>query len=65
MISELRKAVEKAEQLSEEDQKIIADIILTEISWDQSFKKSSEKLSSLAGEALEEYKKGKTKSLDL
>lgn len=65
MISELKKAIEKAEKLSEDKQRIIADLIINEIGWDDSFKQSQDKLSILAEEALEEYKKGKTKPLDL
>ncbi|MBT1701265.1 hypothetical protein KK083_30515 [Fulvivirgaceae bacterium PWU4] len=65
MISELKKAIEKAEKLSEDKQRIIADLIINEIGWDDSLKQSSDKLSMLAEEALEEYKKGKTKPLDL
>lgn len=65
MISELKKAIEKAEKLSEDKQRIIADLIINEIGWDDSFKQSSDKLSMLAEEALEEYKKGKTKLLGL
>lgn len=65
MISELKKAIEKAEKLSEDKQRIIADLIINEIGWDDSFRQSQDKLSMLAEEALEEYKKGKTKPLDL
>lgn len=65
MISELRKAIEKAEKLTEAEQKRIADLIFDEINWDQTLQQSQRELSSLAGEALEEYKKGKTKPLNL
>ncbi len=65
MISELKKAIEKAERLSEQDQKMVAKIILDEISWEENFATSQSKLSFLAQEALDEYKKGDTKPLDL
>jgi hypothetical protein len=65
MISELKKAIEKADRLSEQDQKMIAKIILDEISWEEKFAGSQSKLSFLAKEALDEYKKGDTKPLDL
>ena len=65
MISELKKAIEKADRLSEQDQKMIAKIINDEISWEEKFAGSQSKLSFLAKEALDEYKKGDTKPLDL
>ncbi|HMI68026.1 MAG TPA: hypothetical protein VK517_18415 [Cyclobacteriaceae bacterium] len=65
MISELKKAIEKAERLSEKDQQMVAKIILDEISWGEKFADSQSKLSFLAQEALDEYKKGDTKPLDL
>jgi hypothetical protein len=65
MISELKKAVEKAEKLSEKEQKVIAQLIVDEINWDKSLTDSSSTLDSLSSEALEEYKKGKTKPLQL
>jgi hypothetical protein len=65
MITELRKAIEKAERLPEADQKIIAELILDEIHWNAALNDSQPELNSLAQEALEEYKKGKTKPLDL
>lgn len=65
MISELKKAVEKAEKLSEKEQKIIAQLIIDEINWDKSLTESSSTLDNLSSEALEEYKKGRTKPLQL
>ena len=55
MIDELKKAVEKVENLSKSEQQVMAQLILDEINWVQ--------LSILAQEALEEYKSGKTKPL--
>jgi hypothetical protein len=65
MISELRKALKKAEKLPKEKQKVIAEIILDEIQWDLSFQDSQQKLMVLAEEALVEYKTKKTKPLTL
>jgi hypothetical protein len=65
MISELKKAVEKAEKLSEKEQKVIAQLIVDEINWNKSLTDSSSTLDNLSSEALEEYKKGKTKPLQL
>jgi hypothetical protein len=64
MTDELKKAVQSAEKLPEEQQKIIAELILYEIEWDIAFQSSSEKLSTLAKEALGQYKTGKTKPMD-
>jgi hypothetical protein len=65
MINELKKAIEKVERLSEADQKLIAGLILDEVNWNYTFAQSEPKLINLAEEALQEYKKGKTKPLDL
>jgi hypothetical protein len=64
MIDELKKAWDKAKLLPESQQKALAELILNEIEWERSFQSSSEKLSSLAHEALSEYKNAKTKPLD-
>ena len=65
MISELKKAIEKAEKLSKKEQKVIAQLIVDEINWDKSLLDSSNTLDDLATEALEEDNKGKTKPLQL
>jgi hypothetical protein len=65
MVEELRKALDKAKQLPENQQRALAELILNEIEWESSFQSSPEKLSSLAKEALSEYKDGKTKPLDV
>jgi len=65
MINELKKAIEKAEKLSDKEQQVIAQLIVDEISWDQTLKDSEKQLSSLAKEALSEYKKGTTKPFEL
>lgn len=65
MVSELKKALKKAEKLPKEKQKAIAEIILDEIQWDLAFQNSQEKLAFLAEEALIEYKSKRTKPLKL
>ncbi len=65
MVSELKNAVKKAENLSNKDQKAVAKIILDELAWNQSFATSQNQLSKLAEEALVEYKKGTTKPFEL
>ena len=64
MTDELRRAMTKAEGLSSDRQKLIAELILDEINWDDAFQSSSEKLTALAKEALTDYKAGKTKPMD-
>lgn len=63
MVKELKEAIAKAEQLPESEQQALANLILSEIEWENSFANSQDKLSSLANEALSEYKKGKSKPL--
>lgn len=65
MVDELKHAMERAEKLSVQQQKAIAQMILDEISWDNTFIGSQDKLASLAEEALAEFKLGKTKPMDL
>lgn len=65
MVDELKKAVDKVEKLSETKQKEIARLIVNEIGWDQTLANSQDKLSSLAQEALDEYKSGETKPFSL
>ena len=38
MVTELKKAIEKAEKLSAKEQQAIAQLIVDEISWDQTLK---------------------------
>ena len=65
MISELRKALEGLEKLSENEQRRIADLILDEMKWDKTLAQSQEGLSQMANEALEDYKTGRTKPMDI
>jgi predicted amidophosphoribosyltransferase len=64
----LEKALSEAAKLPKKDQDAIAAIILDEITanrrWETTFNQTGDVLSSLAEEALEEYKAGNTHPLD-
>jgi len=65
MVSALKKVVEKAGKLPAKEQNAIAELINDELGWEESLEKSKNQLSKLAEEALEEYKKGNAKPLEL
>jgi hypothetical protein len=69
MTTLLKKVFDEVSKLPQSEQEAIAALILDEIAseqkWDELFAKSQDKLSQLADEALKEFKKGKTKPLDL
>lgn len=64
----LKKAFTEVSKLSEKDQDELASMILAELAsesrWGQAFNNSKDELSRLADEAINEYRKGKTQSLD-
>ena len=64
----LEQAIAKVKNLSDSEQNAIATIILEELEdetkWDKSFASSQDLLANLAGEAMNEYKAGKTEELD-
>ncbi len=64
----LKKAIEAARRLPSEQQDALAAILLDEIEsdeeWDRSFAASASHLESLADEALEEHRRGRTKPLE-
>ena len=64
MVAELKKILEKVEQLDESEQQSIAAMINAELEWDNILNNSQDKLATLAKEAIEEYKSGKTKQQD-
>ncbi len=64
MVAELKEVILKVEQLQDEEQKQIAKMLNDEIKWDTTLLNTQSKLSSLAEEALHEYKAGKTKHED-
>jgi hypothetical protein len=65
----LEKAFQKVSALPARDQDAVADWLLQELEseqrWAKLFASSQEALSKLAAEALEEHRRGTTKSLDL
>jgi hypothetical protein len=65
----LEKAIKKVGKLSKAQQDAIAEIIMEEIEdekkWESKFKHYQSKLSKLADEAVDEYKKNKTEPLKL
>ena len=64
MITELKKVITKVEKLNNEDEKQIAKMLEEEINWDATVEKTKEQLKTLAEEAIEEYKRGKTQTKD-
>ncbi len=64
MITELEKVIQNLNQLSMAEQKAIAVLIQDELLWDLSIKNSTQKLGTLADEALKEHRSGKTKKAD-
>jgi hypothetical protein len=64
MTNQVKKAIQKIEELPQKEQEEFAKLILEELSWDRTFETSQEKLSSLAKEANEEYQSGKTSDQD-
>ena len=69
MTALLEKAMSQAQKLSPEEQDVVASLILEEIEsekrWDALFADSQGQLARLAEQAINEYKAGKTKPLDL
>ncbi len=69
MTTLLEKAFEKASQLPDIEQNILAKQLIEELEiekqWDKEFAESEDMLDTLATEALEENKKGKTRTLDI
>jgi hypothetical protein len=61
MTQQLEKVVASLKQLNSKEQNSIASLIVEELLWELSLKKSSKLLTSLVDEALKEHKAGKTK----
>jgi hypothetical protein len=60
----LEKAFEALNKLPENEQDNFAQLIIEDLKWDNSFATSSDTLLSMANEAIEEYKSGKTKPFE-
>ena len=65
MTETLKKVITRINRLNEREQDAIAQMLLSELNWDKSYKESRQQLSNLAEEALAEYKAGKTQPMRL
>jgi hypothetical protein len=63
----LKRAISEVEKLPEEQQNVLASIILEEMvderKWDDAFARSQDKLATLADEALQQLRSGETTPL--
>jgi hypothetical protein len=57
------KVIREIESLSDKEQNVLANLISDELNWEKTIAKSHYLLSVLAGEALNEHKKGFTKPI--
>ena len=68
MTKQLKRAFSEASKLSPEEQNILAEWLLTELSsekrWSKLFANSQDVLATLGQKALDEHRKGKTQELD-
>jgi hypothetical protein len=68
MTNSLQEAFKQASALPEEQQEILAAIVLEEIAaekqWQEAFAASQDILAKLANEALEEHRRGEAEDLD-
>ena len=60
----LQKAIKKLKELPKAEQDRFAGMVLDEISWQQLFDQTQDKLDTLASEVLKDVKKGKFKKID-
>ena len=60
MTTALKKIISKLNKMPVAEQNAIASLLNEELAWKRSFEGSQNELSSLAAEAIIEYKKGKT-----
>lgn len=61
----LQDVISEISTMPESEQNNIAELLYEELAWQKSFNNSQDQLKKLASEALNEYKQGKTKPLDL
>ena len=68
MTKQLKRAFSEASKLSHEEQNILAEWLLTELSsekrWSKLFANSQDVLATMGQKALDEHQKGKTQELD-
>ena len=64
----LEEAISEIKKLSNDEQDAIAAVLMAELAsdrqWERAFDSSAEQLSSLANEALDEYRAGKTEPFE-
>ena len=64
----LEKAISEIKKLSNDEQDAIAAVLMAELAserqWERAFDSSAEQLSSLAKEALDEHRAGKTEAFE-
>jgi len=65
MTTALKNILSKINTLPTKEQNVIAGLLSEELAWQKSYAKSQKQLSSLAAEALAEYRKGETKPMNL
>jgi len=64
MTTALKNIFSKINSLSPKEQNAIAGLLAEELAWQKSYAKSQQQLSSLAAEAMAEYRKGETKPMN-
>jgi hypothetical protein len=65
MTTALKNILSKIDRLSPSEQDAIAGLLKQELKWQKSYDKSQDALSTLASEAIAEYRKGKVQPLKL
>ena len=65
MTVSLKKVINRLSKLSTKEQNTFADLLSNELNWKKAFQESQHELGTLAEEALQEYKSGKTRPLKL
>lgn len=64
MITKLKQVISKIGEMKDEEQLQIAKMLSDEINWDRTLQNSEDELSSLAQEAVTEYKNNRTQQTD-
>jgi hypothetical protein len=61
----LEKAIDKLKELPEKEQNRFASLVLDDITWQETFENSHDKIDKLGKNILKEIKAGKFKKMDL
>ncbi|MCG3167789.1 MAG: hypothetical protein POELPBGB_03584 [Bacteroidia bacterium] len=62
-MTRIEKAIEKLKHLPKKDQNRFAEMVLDEVIWQETFRKTANKLDELGKSILEEIQKGKFKRM--